>query len=168
MRMGTLAMPRDGCHWPCTRLVAVGHGRTLSLLHLGRLIIRNGNNVEAPPVYDSYEVEYLPIEGLLSTGRHFFVELTTDSSGAAAGMALRYEGTGHGHWGTLRHCHVALAPTDLSTCAHSLRAGALLRALRQVRELHNQRPTVPCGHHGGVQLSPRLHAGARLHHHRVR
>lgn len=57
-----------------------------------RLIIRNGDNVEAPPVYDSYEVEYLPIEGLLSSNRHFFVELSTDSSGAAAGMALRYEG----------------------------------------------------------------------------
>ncbi|KAM9370635.1 seizure protein 6 homolog [Phaethornis superciliosus] len=62
-----------------------------------RLIIRNGNNVEAPPVYDSYEVEYLPIEGLLSTGQHFFVELTTDSSGAAAGMALRYEAFEQGH-----------------------------------------------------------------------
>ncbi|NXQ69230.1 SEZ6 protein, partial [Quiscalus mexicanus] len=62
-----------------------------------RLIIRNGNNVEAPPVYDSYEVEYLPIEGLLSTGCHFFVELTTDSSGAAAGMALRYEAFEQGH-----------------------------------------------------------------------
>ncbi|NWX97815.1 SEZ6 protein, partial [Nothoprocta ornata] len=62
-----------------------------------RLIIRNGNNVEAPPVYDSYEVEYLPIEGLLSTGRHFFVELTTDSSGAAAGMALHYEAFERGH-----------------------------------------------------------------------
>ncbi|NXJ32398.1 SEZ6 protein, partial [Ciconia maguari] len=62
-----------------------------------RLIIRNGNNVEAPPVYDSYEVEYLPIEGLLSTGHHFFVELTTDSSGAAAGMALRYEAFEQGH-----------------------------------------------------------------------
>ncbi|XP_067165865.1 seizure protein 6 homolog [Apteryx mantelli] len=62
-----------------------------------RLIIRNGNNVEAPPVYDSYEVEYLPIEGLLSTGRHFFVELTTDSSGASTGMALRYEAFEHGH-----------------------------------------------------------------------
>uniref|UniRef100_A0A493TMR8 Seizure related 6 homolog n=1 Tax=Anas platyrhynchos platyrhynchos TaxID=8840 RepID=A0A493TMR8_ANAPP len=62
-----------------------------------RLIIRNGNNMEAPPVYDSYEVEYLPIEGLLSTGRHFFVELTTDSSGAAAGMALRYEAFEQGH-----------------------------------------------------------------------
>lgn len=48
--------------------------------------------MEAPPVYDSYEVEYLPIEGLLSSGRHFFVEFSTDSSGAAAGMALRYEG----------------------------------------------------------------------------
>ncbi|XP_055475523.1 seizure protein 6 homolog [Psammomys obesus] len=62
-----------------------------------RLIIRNGNNVEAPPVYDSYEVEYLPIEGLLSSGRHFFVEFTTDSSGAAAGMALRYEAFQQGH-----------------------------------------------------------------------
>ncbi|XP_068765640.1 seizure protein 6 homolog isoform X2 [Struthio camelus] len=62
-----------------------------------RLIIRNGNNVEAPPVYDSYEVEYLPIEGLLSTARHFFVELTTDSSGASTGMALRYEAFERGH-----------------------------------------------------------------------
>ncbi|EDL12899.1 seizure related gene 6, isoform CRA_b [Mus musculus] len=62
-----------------------------------RLIIRNGNNVEAPPVYDSYEVEYLPIEGLLSSGRHFFVEFSTDSSGAAAGMALRYEAFQQGH-----------------------------------------------------------------------
>lgn len=65
---------------------------TQLLLCWPRLIIRNGNNVEAPPVYDSYEVEYLPIEGLLSSSRHFFVELSTDSSGAAAGMALRYEG----------------------------------------------------------------------------
>uniref|UniRef100_A0A8B9PKQ6 Seizure related 6 homolog n=1 Tax=Apteryx owenii TaxID=8824 RepID=A0A8B9PKQ6_APTOW len=54
-------------------------------------------HLEAPPVYDSYEVEYLPIEGLLSTGRHFFVELTTDSSGASTGMALRYEAFEHGH-----------------------------------------------------------------------
>lgn len=71
----------------------VGRIATTELpLFWSRLIIRNGNNVEAPPVYDSYEVEYLPIEGLLSSGRHFFVEFSTDSSGAAAGMALRYEG----------------------------------------------------------------------------
>lgn len=37
-------------------------------------------------------MEYLPIEGLVSTARSFFIELTTDSSGVAAGMALRYEG----------------------------------------------------------------------------
>ncbi|MBV98595.1 Seizure protein 6, partial [Eschrichtius robustus] len=83
------------CHW----LLEAPEGQRLHL-HFekvslaeddDRLIIRNGDNVEAPPVYDSYEVEYLPIEGLLSSGRHFFVELSTDSSGAAAGMALRYE-----------------------------------------------------------------------------
>ncbi|EMP37796.1 Seizure protein 6 [Chelonia mydas] len=62
-----------------------------------RLIIRNGNSTEAAPVYDSYEVEYLPIEGLLSTPRHFFLELTTDSNGASTGMALRYEAFEQGH-----------------------------------------------------------------------
>lgn len=96
-------MPKNGWKWLGLEatihaqaqllLAMVSQHCTLPLSCLGRLIIRNGNNVEAPPVYDSYEVEYLPIEGLLSTGRHFFVELTTDSSGAAAGMALRYEGT---------------------------------------------------------------------------
>ncbi|XP_037663922.1 seizure protein 6 homolog isoform X6 [Choloepus didactylus] len=83
------------CHW----LLEAPEGQRLHL-HFekvslaeddDRLIIRNGDNVEAPPMYDSYEVEYLPIEGLLSSSRHFFVELSTDSSGAAAGMALRYE-----------------------------------------------------------------------------
>lgn len=71
-------------------------------------------------MYDSYEVEYLPIEGLLSTGRHFFVELTTDSSGAAAGMALRYEGMGPGRRGASRHPHAHLAPSDLCPSARSL------------------------------------------------
>ncbi|XP_054939407.1 seizure protein 6 homolog, partial [Physeter macrocephalus] len=89
------------CHW----LLEAPEGQRLHL-HFekvslaeddDRLIIRNGDNVEAPPVYDSYEVEYLPIEGLLSSGRHFFVELSTDSSGAAAGMALRYEAFQQGH-----------------------------------------------------------------------
>ncbi|KAG8147590.1 hypothetical protein E2320_001395, partial [Naja naja] len=63
-----------------------------------RLIIRNGNNIEAPPVYDSYEVEYLPIEGLVSTSRGFFIEFSTDSVGVAAGVALRYEATGATKW----------------------------------------------------------------------
>ncbi|PNI47047.1 SEZ6 isoform 2 [Pan troglodytes] len=89
------------CHW----LLEAPEGQRLHL-HFekvslaeddDRLIIRNGDNVEAPPVYDSYEVEYLPIEGLLSSGKHFFVELSTDSSGAAAGMALRYEAFQQGH-----------------------------------------------------------------------
>ncbi|XP_053131225.1 seizure protein 6 homolog isoform X2 [Hemicordylus capensis] len=89
------------CHW----LLEAPPGQQLHL-HFekvslaeddDRLIIRNGNNIEAPPVYDSYEVEYLPIEGLISTARGFFIELTTDSSGVAAGMALRYEAFEAGH-----------------------------------------------------------------------
>ena len=117
-----LAVAGAGCYCPCPRMGAVGHGQrsTLPLPCLGRLIIRNGNNVEAPPVYDSYEVEYLPIEGLLSTGHHFFVELTTDSSGAAAGMALRYEGMGPGHRGAHGHPRACPAPADLHLCARSL------------------------------------------------
>uniref|UniRef100_A0A8C4XZI0 Seizure related 6 homolog n=1 Tax=Gopherus evgoodei TaxID=1825980 RepID=A0A8C4XZI0_9SAUR len=89
------------CHW----LLEAPEGQRLHL-HFekvslaeddDRLIIRNGKDIEAPPVYDSYEVEYLPIEGLLSTARHFFLELTTDSSGASTGVALRYEAFEQGH-----------------------------------------------------------------------
>uniref|UniRef100_A0A3Q2Z590 Seizure related 6 homolog n=1 Tax=Hippocampus comes TaxID=109280 RepID=A0A3Q2Z590_HIPCM len=51
----------------------------------------NGNNIDSPPVYDSYEVEYLPIEGVLSTGRYLFVEFTTDGTLTSTGAAIRYE-----------------------------------------------------------------------------
>lgn len=57
-----------------------------------RLLIKNGNNIDSPPVYDSYEVEYLPNEGVLSTGRHLFVEFTTDGTMTSTGAAIRYEG----------------------------------------------------------------------------
>lgn len=89
------------CHW----LLQAGETQRLHL-HFekvslaeddDRLIIRNGNNIDAPPVYDSYEVEYLPIEGLTSSGPHFFVELTTDNSGTSLGVALRYEAFERGH-----------------------------------------------------------------------
>ncbi|XP_059511236.1 seizure protein 6 homolog isoform X4 [Stegostoma tigrinum] len=62
-----------------------------------RVIIRNGDSIDAPSVYDSYEVEYLPIEGIISDSQHFFIELTTDSSGTSTGLALRYEAFEHGH-----------------------------------------------------------------------
>ncbi|XP_077448522.1 seizure protein 6 homolog isoform X2 [Stigmatopora argus] len=56
-----------------------------------RLLIKNGNNIDSPPVYDSYEVEYLPIEGILSTGRYLFIEFTTDGTLTSTGAAVRYE-----------------------------------------------------------------------------
>ncbi|XP_030648155.1 seizure protein 6 [Chanos chanos] len=61
-----------------------------------RLLIKDGNNIDAPPVYDSYEVEYLPNEGVQSTGRHLFVEFTTDSSVTCTGAAIRYEAFAQG------------------------------------------------------------------------
>lgn len=57
-----------------------------------RLLIKNGNNIDAAALYDSYEVEYLPNEGLLSTSRHLFIELTTDATGTSTGIAIRYQG----------------------------------------------------------------------------
>lgn len=61
-----------------------------------RLLIKNGNNIDSPPVYDSYEVEYLPNEGVLSTGRHLFVEFTTDGTMTSTGAAIRYEAFAQG------------------------------------------------------------------------
>ncbi|KAL4657306.1 seizure protein 6-like isoform X4 [Arapaima gigas] len=56
-----------------------------------RLLIKNGNNIDSPPLYDSYEVEYLPNEGVTSSSRHLFIEFSTDSSGTSTGVALQYE-----------------------------------------------------------------------------
>ncbi|XP_034540434.1 seizure protein 6 homolog isoform X2 [Notolabrus celidotus] len=56
-----------------------------------RLLIKNGNNIDSPPVYDSFEVEYLPNEGVLSTGRYLFIEFTTDGTVTSTGAAVRYE-----------------------------------------------------------------------------
>ncbi|XP_034082614.1 seizure protein 6 homolog isoform X3 [Gymnodraco acuticeps] len=56
-----------------------------------RLLIKNGNNIDSPPVYDSYKVEYLPNEGVLSTGRYLFIEFTTDGTLTSTGAAVRYE-----------------------------------------------------------------------------
>nr|XP_032803211.1 seizure protein 6 homolog isoform X4 [Petromyzon marinus] len=56
-----------------------------------RLIVRNGNTSSAVPLYDSYETEYFPGEGVISTSRYFRLELTTDNVGTAPGFAVRYE-----------------------------------------------------------------------------
>lgn len=64
----------------------------ISFCFIFRLLIKNGNNIDSPPVYDSYEVEYLPNEGVLSTGRYLFIEFTTDGSLTSTGAAVRYEG----------------------------------------------------------------------------
>lgn len=61
-------------------------------IYIFRLLIKNGNNIDSPPVYDSYEVEYLPNEGVLSTGRYLFIEFTTDGTITSTGAAIRYEG----------------------------------------------------------------------------
>lgn len=59
-----------------------------------RLLIKNGNNIDSLTLYDSYEVEYLPNEGIVSTSRYLFIEFTTDGSGTNTGAAIRYEGMG--------------------------------------------------------------------------
>lgn len=72
-------------------------GRTLLIIlslysFPSRLLIKNGNSINAATLYDSYEVEYLPNEGLLSSSRHLFIELTTDATGTSTGIAIRYQG----------------------------------------------------------------------------
>ena len=57
-----------------------------------RLLIKNRNSIDAAALYDSYEVEYLPNEGLLSSSRHLFIELTTDATGTSTGIAIRNQG----------------------------------------------------------------------------
>ncbi|KAJ3589692.1 hypothetical protein NHX12_010535 [Muraenolepis orangiensis] len=49
---------------------------------------------------DTLLVENLPNEGVMSTGRHLFVEFTSDGTLTSTGAAIRYEGRGHVNTGT--------------------------------------------------------------------
>uniref|UniRef100_A0A4W6CDE6 Seizure related 6 homolog n=1 Tax=Lates calcarifer TaxID=8187 RepID=A0A4W6CDE6_LATCA len=89
------------CHW----LLEAPEGQRLHI-HFekvalaeddDRLLIKNGNSINAATLYDSYEVEYLPNEGLLSSSRHLFIELTTDATGTSTGIAIRYQAFAAGH-----------------------------------------------------------------------
>ncbi|XP_051963166.1 seizure protein 6 homolog isoform X1 [Xyrauchen texanus] len=62
-----------------------------------RFMIKNGNHIDTAILYDSYEVEYLPNEGIVSSSRHLFVEFTTDGFGTNTGVAIRYEAFAAGH-----------------------------------------------------------------------
>ncbi|XP_046876860.1 seizure protein 6-like [Hypomesus transpacificus] len=83
------------CHWvleaPPDHRLHVHFEKVALAEDDDRLLIKNGNNIDSPPVYDSYEVEYLPNEGVVSSGRHLFVEFTTDGTVTSTGAAVRYE-----------------------------------------------------------------------------
>ncbi|TNN62619.1 Seizure protein 6 [Liparis tanakae] len=89
------------CHWqleaPQGQRIHVHFEKVALAEDDDRLLIKNGNSIDAAALYDSYEVEYLPNEGLLSTSRHLFTELTTDATGTSTGIAIRYQAFAAGH-----------------------------------------------------------------------
>ncbi|XP_068441686.1 seizure protein 6 isoform X2 [Clinocottus analis] len=89
------------CHWlleaPEDQRLHVHFEKVALAEDDDRLLIKNGNSIDAGALYDSYEVEYLPNEGLLSTSRHLFTELTTDATGTSTGIAIRYQAFAAGH-----------------------------------------------------------------------
>ncbi|XP_068601887.1 seizure protein 6 homolog [Brachionichthys hirsutus] len=89
------------CHW----LLEAPEGQRLHI-HFekvalaeddDRLLIKNGDSIHAATLYDSFEVEYLPNEGLLSLSRHLFIELITDAAGSSTGFAIRFQAFAAGH-----------------------------------------------------------------------
>ncbi|XP_035390181.1 seizure protein 6 homolog isoform X2 [Electrophorus electricus] len=89
------------CHW----VLEVADGQRLHV-HFekvalaeddDRLLIKNGNNIDSSTLYDSYEVEYLPNEGVASSSRYLFIEFTSDGSGTNTGVAIRFEAFAPGH-----------------------------------------------------------------------
>ncbi|XP_068568738.1 seizure protein 6 homolog [Cebidichthys violaceus] len=89
------------CHWlleaPEGQRIHIHFEKVALAEDDDRLLIKNGNSIDAAALYDSYEVEYLPNEGLLSTSRHIFTELTTDATGTSTGIAIRYQAFAAGH-----------------------------------------------------------------------
>ncbi|KAM9801205.1 seizure protein 6 homolog [Neosynchiropus ocellatus] len=89
------------CHWlleaPQGHRVHVHFEKVALAEDDDRLLIRNGNSATASVLYDSYEEQYFPNEGLLSVHRHLSIQLTTDASGTSTGVAIRYQAFAAGH-----------------------------------------------------------------------
>ncbi|CAL9684647.1 unnamed protein product [Knipowitschia caucasica] len=89
------------CHWllsaPSGHRLHVHFEKVALAEDDDRLVIQNGDTVDSSVLYDSYEVEYLPNEGLLSSSRFLLIVLTTDASGTSTGVALRYQAFASGH-----------------------------------------------------------------------
>ncbi|XP_052472791.1 seizure protein 6 isoform X2 [Carassius gibelio] len=89
------------CHWvleaPESQRLHVHFEKVALAEDDDRFLIKNGNHIDSPILYDSYEVEYLPNEGIVSSTRHLFVEFTTDGFGTNTGVAIRYEAFAAGH-----------------------------------------------------------------------
>ncbi|XP_034460164.1 seizure protein 6 homolog isoform X1 [Hippoglossus hippoglossus] len=89
------------CHWlleaPGAQRLHIHFEKVALAEDDDRVLIKNGNSIDAAALYDSYEVEYLPNEGLLSSSRHLFIELTTDATGTSTGIAIRYQAFAAGH-----------------------------------------------------------------------
>ncbi|XP_077954991.1 seizure protein 6 homolog isoform X9 [Gasterosteus aculeatus] len=89
------------CHWlleaPEGQRIHIHFEKVALAEDDDRLLIKNGNNFDAAALYDSYKVEYLPNEGLLSMSRHLFAEMTTDATGTSTGIAIRYQAFAAGH-----------------------------------------------------------------------
>uniref|UniRef100_A0A671LG62 Seizure protein 6-like n=1 Tax=Sinocyclocheilus anshuiensis TaxID=1608454 RepID=A0A671LG62_9TELE len=85
------------CHW----VLEAPEGHRLHV-HFEKVALaedddrHDGSNIDSPPLYDSYAVEYLPTEGVTSTGRHLFVEFTSDEMGTCTGAAIRYKAFAQG------------------------------------------------------------------------
>ncbi|XP_062242500.1 seizure protein 6-like isoform X1 [Platichthys flesus] len=89
------------CHWlleaPEAQRLHIHFEKVALAEDDDRVLIKNGNSIDAAALYDSFEVEYLPNEGLLSSSRHLFIELTTDATGTSTGIAIRYQAFAAGH-----------------------------------------------------------------------
>lgn len=113
------------CHWtleaPHSQRLHIHFEKVALAEDDDRLLIKNGNSVDGTILYDSYEVEYLPNEGLTSTSRYLFVEMTTDATGTSTGIAIRYQAFSAGH------CYQPFVKYgNLSSSDHSWAVGAVV------------------------------------------
>ncbi|KAI7800562.1 putative seizure protein 6-like protein [Triplophysa rosa] len=89
------------CHWvlqaPEDQRLHVHFEKVALAEDDDRFLIKDGNHIDSTILYDSYEVEYLPNEGIVGSSRHLFVEFSTDGFGTNTGVAIRYEAFAAGH-----------------------------------------------------------------------
>lgn len=97
-------------HTPCCSMSVAPEDLSLTPISFctARMMVYSGLTNKSTLLYDSFQTENVPFEGLLSNGHTILIEFTSNQPPAASAFNIRFEGKGPRGPPPLLGCHCGM------------------------------------------------------------